>query len=85
MPLVDKGEQTLELLLGFAGKTDDEGGAQGHVGDAPADPGEQGTDRGRIDAAVHHAKNRVVDMLQGDVEVLADLLLAGDQLEQARR
>ena len=62
-------EQVLEVLLGFAGEADDEGGAQHGFGQLLADPLEQAAGDIGLPGTVHRPQHLGVAVLQREIEV----------------
>ena len=74
----DKFQQEFEIRLGFAGKTDDHRRSQGGLGHLLADPVQTPLQiRARVVAA-HAAQDPIAGMLDGQIEVGADVLQAAD-------
>jgi hypothetical protein len=72
--VADKREQFLMLGVGFAGKTGDEGRANGYAGDSGANSFQQSFRLSSGNATVHGSQNAIVDVLEGDIDVLDHLL-----------
>ena len=66
------------LGVGFAGKADDESGADGDAGDAGADALDEIADVVAARLALHALEHRVADVLQRDVDVRAETLVVGE-------
>ena len=71
-----------EVVFRFARESGDERRADGDARDAVADVLNQPPHRGAVALAAHGAQHPVADVLQRHVDVRADLLLAGDRIEQ---
>ncbi len=67
---------------GFAGEADDHGGAQDDVGHGGAQCGEAFSQGGVAGGAAHGFEDGGVEVLEGDVDVVADFRLTGDELDQ---
>ena len=74
----DEVEEVLEFLLGLAGEADDEGGSDRDAGDAGTDAGEEGLDVLGAGLAAHELEHAGMDVLEGDVDVAADVAGGGD-------
>jgi len=72
----------IEVGVGLARETDDEGGADGDAGDAGADALEEVADVGAIGFAAHEGEHVVTDVLQGHVDVTGDFRAFGDGLNE---
>lgn len=81
-PLGDEIEELLELLVGFAGKSRDERCAQGDVGHRGLDALDEGAKRCGIPSAVHGPKDRFAHVLQGNVQIRANVLAGRHDGEQ---
>lgn len=91
---VGKGPHPLELLLPqevaqllkgglvLVGQAGDEAGAQHHAGDTAAQASKQGLQPGFGLPPAHGLQHGIVAVLDGDVQVVADLLLPGDGVNQ---
>lgn len=66
---LDKFEEGLEVVVGFAGETDDEGGADGEVGDVGAEVAKERLNVLARGFALHCVEDVGVDVLEGDVDV----------------
>ena len=83
--LADKVFQFLEFLESFAGVADDEGGADGYVGQLMAEVLQEAESALAVDAALHGVEYTGVDVLQGDVDVVADVGVAADDVDGVER
>ena len=79
--LADEVFQLFEFLFALAGVADDKGGADGYVGQFGAELLEQAQGALAVDAALHGAEDAAVDVLQGDVDVVADVGVAHDGVD----
>ena len=70
---------------GFAGEADDEAGAEGDAGDGGADLLEGLEEDVCAGAALHGFEDGRGGVLEGDVEILADVVVRGDGLKRACR
>lgn len=75
---LDKLHQMIKFGISFAGETDDECSANGHIGDAGADFVEDFEVAVTIPRSFHAAKGVWVGMLERDVDVVADFFESGD-------
>ena len=75
--------QLVELLLALAGQSRDDGRAQHEAGDALAELIEQGAEVFLVAAAVHLLEDLIVAVLERNVEVFQNFVLAGDHVDQA--
>ena len=71
--LTDEFQQFLEIPLPLAWMADDHGGPQDHSGDPFTKFPHQFPGPGPVYVAAHHGKHLVGNMLERDVEILADL------------
>ena len=77
--LFHKLQQLLELLLRLPRKTDDEGGAQPHARNALAQLDQQIQGLPAGGGSLHALQHRVGDMLEGHIDVRADLGVVGKE------
>ena len=70
----------VESCLVLAGVAHDQGGADGHAGDHLPHFVQEGQCAFAVDAAVHGVENAAVDVLEWDVDVFADIRVAGNSL-----
>ena len=75
--------QLVELLLALAGQSRDDGRAQHEAGDALAELIKQGAEVFLVAAAVHLLEDLIVAVLERNVEVFQNFVLAGDHVDQA--
>src|SRR5262249_36431843 len=75
---LDEVEEVLELLLGLAGESDDESGADRDAGNAGANPGDEILDVLAAGLTAHHLEHARVNVLQRHVDVSANLVARGD-------
>ena len=75
--------QLVELLLALAGQARDDGRAQHEAGNALAELIEQGAEVFLVAAAVHLLEDLIVAVLERNVEVFQNFVLAGDHVDQA--
>ena len=75
--------QLVELLLALAGQARDDGRAQHEAGDALAELIEQGAEVFLVAAAVHLLEDLIVAVLERNVKVFQNFVLAGDHVDQA--
>ena len=80
--LLDELLQKIKIRDGFAGKADDEGGAQSDAGNCCADFFQCLEEDLRAAAALHALQNRGRGVLQRQIEILADVVVPGDGVEQ---
>ena len=80
--LLEHVEKLLELIFGLAGEADHDRGAQRDAGDALAYPAHKREVVLERSGAVHVAQNARGGMLEGHVEVVADVGMRGDRVEQ---
>ncbi len=73
--------QLLEFLEGLARIADDEGGADGHVGQLAAEGVDEAQGAFAVDAALHGTEDAGVDVLEWDVDVVADIGVAAHDLD----
>ena len=74
--------QLLKFRLALAGESRDEARAQHKARDARTQLLQQGADLVTGAVTVHAAENVVVDVLDGDVEILDDLILIRDEVDE---
>ncbi len=72
-----------EVLLGFAREADDEGGSEDDAGDGGADLFDGLEEDVGVGSALHALEDVAGGVLQGDIEVFADVVVAGDGVEEA--
>ena len=77
--------QLLKLRLALAGQAADQGGADHHVGDGGTELGEQRLDLRPGAAAAHGLQDAVIGVLDGNVQIVDDLLFPGNDLDQLVR
>ena len=80
----DKIVQFPELPLPFSRMTDDQRGAQGHIGHLRADRLDQFVNGGFCFAAPHHAQHFIADVLQRQVDVRQNLVMVAHQAQNFR-
>ena len=80
--LAQPGAQLLKLGIALAGQARDEARAQHKTRNARAQLLQQRADLVAGAVAVHAAENVVVDVLDGDVEILDDLVLICDEVDE---
>ena len=83
--LPDEGEEVLEPPRGLPREAHDERGPQGDAGDDRPGRADDLPDQRAVAPPVHGREDRVVAVLDGDVEVVADLLLIRDRPEELFR
>ncbi len=74
--------QLLQLRLPLAGQPNDQARADGNAGNARAQFAKKLCDRGLRLPPAHGLENGIVYVLDGDVKIAHDLLLARDQIDQ---
>ena len=74
--------KNVEVVGGFAGKSDDEDGAKGDAGDGGADFLESLQENVGAGAALHALEHVGRGVLQRNVEIFADVVVARDGFEQ---
>ena len=79
--MADKLLELFEFTLRLAWIAYNEGGAYGGIGQLGAEPFEQAQGALAVDAALHRVEDARVDVLQRDVDVVADVLVAGDGVD----
>lgn len=78
----DEVDEFVEVGVGFARKSDDEGGANGDAWDASTDAFEEIADVSAIGLAAHESEHVVADMLEWHVDVTGDFGALGDGLDE---
>ena len=78
--LPDESKKLAEVVLGLAGEPDDEGRADRDPGDASAEPLDHAAEVHLPGGTAHALEHRIARVLEGDVDVLHDLLLGGDRV-----
>ena len=80
--LLDEVFEDGDVVRGFAGETDDEGGAEGNAGDGFANLLQGLEEDVRTGAALHGFEHRGRGVLEGDVEIFADVVVLCDGFEE---
>src|SRR5262249_22956788 len=77
--------ELLEICFGFAGKSDDKRGTQRKAGNGGAHFLNRAQENLGVRTSLHSLQDRRGGVLQGDIDVRANLLVACDGLKQLRR
>ena len=81
LSFADKLFEFLKLSFGLAGIADDECGSYADIRKLCAEGVEQTEGAFAVDTALHRGEDTAVDMLQGDVDIVADVVVTADDID----